>query len=379
VEILNRQEMEDRVIDLYYNQKKTYREIEKLVRKSPRDIRNILNKVEPSEHSMSVSSRAYKLFSEHKSPIEVAIALNIRQPEAVQFYKEYFNLSQLHDLYRIYEEIKDDLYSFLEFYRLTKAARMGPSQVINLLKIANNDLASVQRRFEQLSRDVISLELEKQNSARICQELSDKIASSRKREDYVRSCCQIEISRMDQLYKKERSLEGLVQFFEDNNETYLTIRNTVEEKVLGTLSNGKMLLKLALLSLVESIRNNPGKYSSLLYHNVSSSTTDYSSQYYESYMYKQKQYTSYNNDGEGSGALLIEEAEKLYNKLAKELPDEIINVYASSIASSSLPLLPSSDEEQGKTPVYSKHNQTETKENLTSVRLENNDTIKRNE
>jgi hypothetical protein len=379
VEILNRQEMEDRVIDLYYNQKKTYREIEKLVRKSPRDIRNILNKVEPSEHSMSVSSRAYKLFSEHKSPIEVAIALNIRQPEAVQFYKEYFNLSQLHDLYRIYEEIKDDLYSFLEFYRLTKAARMGPSQVINLLKIANNDLASLQRRFEQLSRDVISLELEKQNSTRICQELSDKIASSRKREDYVRSCCQIEISRMDQLYKKERSLEGLVQFFEDNNETYLTIRNTVEEKVLGTLSNGKMLLKLALLSLVESIRNNPGKYSSLLYHNVSSSITDYSSQYYESYMYKQKQYTSYNNDGEGSGAMLIEEAEKLYNKLAKELPDEIINDYASSIASSSLPLLPSSDEEQGKTPVYSKHNQTETKEKLTSVRLENNDTIKRNE
>ncbi len=43
--------MEDRVIDLYYNQKKTYREIEKLVRKSPRDIRTILNKVEPPEHS----------------------------------------------------------------------------------------------------------------------------------------------------------------------------------------------------------------------------------------------------------------------------------------------------------------------------------------
>ena len=61
LEILNRQEMEDRVIDLYYNKKKTYREIEKLVRKSPRDIRTILNKVEPPEHSMSVSSRAYKL------------------------------------------------------------------------------------------------------------------------------------------------------------------------------------------------------------------------------------------------------------------------------------------------------------------------------
>jgi hypothetical protein len=37
--------------------------------------------------------------------------------------------------------------------------------------------------------------------------------------------------------------------------------------------------------------------------------------------------------------MLLEEAEKLYNKLTKELGDEIISDYASS-TSSSLPLLP---------------------------------------
>jgi hypothetical protein len=56
-------------------------------------------------------------------------------------------------------------------------------------------------------------------------------------------------------------------------------------------------------------------------------------------MYEQKQYTSYNHDGEGSGAMLVEEAEKLYSKLAKEQVDEIITDFASSISSSSLPLL----------------------------------------
>jgi polyhydroxyalkanoate synthesis regulator phasin len=41
---LNRQETEDYIIDLY--QKKTFREIQKIVRKSPRDIRAILDKGE---------------------------------------------------------------------------------------------------------------------------------------------------------------------------------------------------------------------------------------------------------------------------------------------------------------------------------------------
>jgi hypothetical protein len=43
--------------------------------------------------------------------------------------------------------------------------------------------------------------------------------------------------------------------------------------------------------------------------------------------------------------MLLEEAEKLYNKLAKELVDEIISDYASNI-STSLPLLPPSNEEE---------------------------------
>jgi hypothetical protein len=47
--------------------------------------------------------------------------------------------------------------------------------------------------------------------------------------------------------------------------------------------------------------------------------------------------------------MLIEEAEKLYNKLAKELIDKIISDYAVNISSSSsLPLLPSPGEQQQK-------------------------------
>ena len=47
--VLNRQETEDYVVDLYYNQKKTYREIQKILRKNPRDIKAILDKAEPGQ------------------------------------------------------------------------------------------------------------------------------------------------------------------------------------------------------------------------------------------------------------------------------------------------------------------------------------------
>ena len=55
-------------------------------------------------------------------------------------------------------------------------------------------------------------------------------------------------------------LEGLVDNFQNNNEEYIKIRNTVEEKVHSVLSDWKMLLKLALLSLTESMRKDPDKY-----------------------------------------------------------------------------------------------------------------------
>ncbi len=48
---LNKEEVEKLVIDLYYNQNKTFREVQKTVRKSPRDIMLILDKANP--HSKS--------------------------------------------------------------------------------------------------------------------------------------------------------------------------------------------------------------------------------------------------------------------------------------------------------------------------------------
>jgi hypothetical protein len=67
--------------------------------------------------------------SDSKSSIQVAIALNLNETEAAQYYKECWKLTQLDNLYQIYEEIKDDIGSFVKLYRLSKAAGMNTQYV----------------------------------------------------------------------------------------------------------------------------------------------------------------------------------------------------------------------------------------------------------
>ena len=97
--ILTRQERERLVLDLY-NQGKTYRQIAKEARISPSDIGVILNKIveekteaskeqqdndkaeqyqEQEQRQLSLSAQAYKLFSDRKTPLKVAIALSLRE------------------------------------------------------------------------------------------------------------------------------------------------------------------------------------------------------------------------------------------------------------------------------------------------------------
>ena len=117
---LNRQETENLIIDLYYNHKKTFREIQRIVRKSPRDISVILNKAEPGRSSLSTPAQAYRLFSEGKTPIDVAVILNIREPEATQFNLDRWKLSQLNSLNRIYKETNGNISSLADLHRQMK-------------------------------------------------------------------------------------------------------------------------------------------------------------------------------------------------------------------------------------------------------------------
>ena len=343
---LTRKERESLVVDLL-NKCTPSREIAKQAGLSFRDIGAIKKKAEEEKEAskeqadkVTKSTQVYKLFSEGKSPVQVAITLNIREPEVVKFYVEYWNLVQHHSLGRIYEEIKDGIGYFVRLYRLAKVARMDTPSVIRVLEIANNDLPMVEHKCERLKREVDDLEAEKQNSARILQDLSDQIT-------YLRKICKEQSLELTKIQLQKVRLEGLVDNFQNNNEEYAKIKKTVEEKVVSILSDKKMLLKLALLSLTESMRKDPDKFNAFIFcDNKSSCSTTQTrgySQYYDTVPYGRQQQQQYSS--QDCIDVLLEEAEKLYNKLVKEFVDEIITDYGCNTPSS-MPLLSLTNEEQ---------------------------------
>ncbi|MGA7370342.1 MAG: hypothetical protein WBX01_14535 [Nitrososphaeraceae archaeon] len=122
------------VIDLYHNQKKTFREIQKIVRKSPRDIRAILDTVEPERASLTESSRAYKMCMDGYNPAHIAITLGLREKEVSDYYREYWNLNGLYQLNQMYEELGNDIWSISELNRRMKAEGLSSQQVSRILK-----------------------------------------------------------------------------------------------------------------------------------------------------------------------------------------------------------------------------------------------------
>ena len=115
----------------------------------------------------------------------------------------------------------------------------------------------------------------------------------------------LEIEKLNKDYAR---LEAFVNDYQSINEEYLKIVKTVEERVLGVLSNGKMLLRYALLSITESARNDPERYRQIFYN-----------------MSSQYPLQDYNTDATVS--IMVDDAEKLYDKIVKDCINKTTESY----------------------------------------------------
>jgi hypothetical protein len=343
--IPSRQEREERVLDLHFNQNRNYRQIAQDMKMSLRDIGEIVNRAkqekERQEHK-SLSVQAYDKFFKGKTLLQVAIDLNIGQAQVTQYYADYLKLIGLEDITKLYIEFKGDVSYFVTLCKAAKAAKLGVPQVVNLLKIANNYLPSVQHRHEMLQKQNNNLESILGTQAKEFQNLSNQITYMNNRLDDIKSKCRIENATLEYLRQQTAKLEAFVYNFRNNDEGYAKLIKTIEEEVLRILSNKKALLKLAVLSIAESIRNNPDKYSSLISNHNDNSYSSLTTVGYDTGQYTGPDdlYISQNYHVE----MLLEEAEKLLNSLAELFVREVVNENVSKQSAetipSSLPELP---------------------------------------
>jgi wyosine [tRNA(Phe)-imidazoG37] synthetase (radical SAM superfamily) len=108
--------------------------------------------------------------------------------------------------------------------------------------------------------------------------------------------CQEEAATLNHLRWKIIRQKRFIERFKNDAE-YLKIKKTVEQWVSRLLLDGKPLLRIALESLIESMRREPGKYMPLVYYGSSNDDTSavlYRGEYHTSYFSSGKHPYQYN-------------------------------------------------------------------------------------
>jgi hypothetical protein len=105
------------------------------------------------------------LLSELKSPVEVAIALDLPANQVRAIYQEYLELEGMHGVAQIYEEAKYDLDDLLRLHRIVKLLGLEKHYIITAFElIKHNQLQTLQWRAGYLRSEINALEWEKRNS-----------------------------------------------------------------------------------------------------------------------------------------------------------------------------------------------------------------------
>jgi DNA-binding CsgD family transcriptional regulator len=172
----NNIERETKVLELY-NEGKTTREIAKELRISLRDISHILKKHgvnhgitsiddnnKKSHSNNEKATQAYKLFSEGKKPVEVAILLALSERQATKYYTEYWRLKRLYKLHFIYKKSKSNLSTFLRLYRLVKRLGIRIKDLewfVSMVEIGTYKIPEIQNQYTKIKNELEDIDYKK--------------------------------------------------------------------------------------------------------------------------------------------------------------------------------------------------------------------------
>ena len=216
------------VIDLYFNQYKSYAEIAQIEKMSPHDIHAIIKeeearrqKYKDQQQQEEKSSKAHKLFSEGKRPVQVAITLNLEQPEFTKLYREYWKLKRLHVLDSIFKETDGKLKTFLKLYRLMKEKGMNINQVGNVVDTAIHKLPYMESLYRQAKDEVDKMQRIRQETENNLHTLNDEITSCKALLNSYHALCERKRQEAENLNNEISRLDALVTHFKRNNEEYL--------------------------------------------------------------------------------------------------------------------------------------------------------------
>ena len=145
--------------------------------------------------------------------------------------------------------------------------------------------------------------------------VDNEIASAKSLLNSYNMLCERKRQELKNINSEASRIVTLVNRFKNNNEEYLKIEKTVEEKVKSVLTDNKQILQFALASVIEAIRRNPDKYNSLIFNDTSASSTLTSIPAQGSILSHIEDYRD----------MILEEAKRLYDSLLHHFTNSIMD------------------------------------------------------
>jgi hypothetical protein len=240
--MLNYSEREKLVMDLYYNQGKNVREIAQEARMSFRDIGAILKKTSNgsgngmryqqqqqqqtngstnNQSHNEKATQAYKLFSEGKTPVEVAIQLNLSEKEATRYYTEYWRLKRLCNLYHIYQESKGDLSYILKLCTLAKRQGITADNIewfVNMVNIGTYNIPELQKQYSKLQDEVQVIDHQKVVSKAELDNMNNQVSILRRTVYQLSATCNDRRNEISYLQAQIQALKEYVNGLKNRNQ-----------------------------------------------------------------------------------------------------------------------------------------------------------------
>ena len=236
---LSKEEKARRIIDLYYNQGKTYHEIVKDLKVSPNFVNAVLKKHEEEENAAAVTKikheqqenktskevASFKLFSEGKNTIEVAIELKLSEEEVTQFYKGFLKLKGLYEFSIIYEKHVHHIPHLLKLCRQAEEEGVDIEQLLKLSELAadNNpvglsqleklrqwhlsELHGMETERREMETQLHRMKAEKEKYENILFVLKSEISTLKDQCENYRKSCERERQELEKLKKEKESIE----------------------------------------------------------------------------------------------------------------------------------------------------------------------------
>jgi hypothetical protein len=263
-----------RIIDLHFNQGKTIREVCRIMGKSSHDITPVTKEhrieldqnyalanghqddiVQREQDRIIPNVKAYKLFEEGKSPLEVAAELNLPGPQVQQFYIEYLNMRQMHKLVTIYQESQNSMGYFLKLFRLGKQEGVTPEQVMKLIQMSDS-IYKLQGKLQQLQSEVLDMSKRKSLGQEKLEDLHKEIDAAQEKLNMVNETFNVKYEELKEACSQAQKLQHYVEEFKEGQD-YQELESIVRIEVGKSVSDNKELLQNALFSVSLALRNDP--------------------------------------------------------------------------------------------------------------------------